>query len=289
MKHVLAFLALALSLLTLAVAQKRRTGSPPTYNGRPCASTTYYSDGTMGACGCGYQSSNTAFSWMDSGYTAAGSQLLFDSGGATWCGAGCGKCYKLTPTGGYIPNEGAAPPNNNPIVVMITNLCPYNGNQQWCAPVGGFDQYGYAVHFDLRNAVGQITNLHWNNPEVTYQEVACSTGTSLTPTNAQYSTCICAGGTSGSSSSSSSGSSTTGGTVPSSFQWANGVNSWWVAFALNANSVSMNCGKGFSTLSKAGWTINGEPVWIWANTGYQCVSPVTVDYDGKSFSTALPF
>jgi len=235
----------------------------------------------MGACGCGYQSSNSPFSWANVDFTAAASQALFDTGGASWCGSGCGTCYKLTPTGGYVPNEGSAPPSTNPIVVMITNLCPYSGNAQWCAPVGGVDQYGYPVHFDLRNAVGQITSMGWNNPEVTYQQVACSSGSSLTPSTSNYGQCICGGGSSGDGGGG-------GGSVPASFQWANGVNSWWVAFALDANAVAMDCGRGATSLTQAGWTINGETVWIWANTGYQCASSVTIYYDGQQFSTTLP-
>jgi len=173
---------------------------------------------------------------------------------------------------------------------MVTNLCPHNGNEQWCAAVGGTNAFGYPVHFDLRNAVGQIDALNWDNPEVTYQKVSCSTGNALTPRDAEFATCQCGGGSDGGSDGSDGSDGGDGGSVPSSFVWASGVNSWWVAFGLNARSVSMDCGgsKGFKTLTKAGWTLNNRPVWIWEKTGYQCAKTVTIKYDGKQFTTTRP-
>ncbi|CAL1539733.1 unnamed protein product, partial [Lymnaea stagnalis] len=36
------------------------------------------------------------------------------------------------------------------------------------------NSHGYEIHFDLQNNRGQITNnLHWDNPEVTWQRVSC--------------------------------------------------------------------------------------------------------------------
>lgn len=92
----------------------------------------------MGACGCG-TGDNDPFSWqlgIASGvYTAAGSQALFGSG--TWCGSGCGTCYKLTSTGSSPCSTcGSGGDAGESITVMITNLCPYNGNQQWCPNAG---------------------------------------------------------------------------------------------------------------------------------------------------------
>lgn len=70
-------------------------------------------------------------------YTAAGSQALFDTAGATWCGAGCGTCFNLTSTGSSpCSGCGTGGVSGESIVVMVTNLCPYNGNQQWCPQVG---------------------------------------------------------------------------------------------------------------------------------------------------------
>jgi hypothetical protein len=61
-------------------------------------------------------------------------------------------------------------------VVKVTNLCPYGGNEQWCAY--DVNSYGYDAHFDLMdyNMAGLISStMGWNNPEVTYEEVDCAT------------------------------------------------------------------------------------------------------------------
>lgn len=49
-------------------------------------------------------------------YTAAGSQKLFDQNGGNWCGAECGRCYKLTSTGQAPPGEGTGAPKDHSIV-----------------------------------------------------------------------------------------------------------------------------------------------------------------------------
>ena len=38
--------------------------------------------------------------------------------------------------GGFVPGQGAAPPNNAPITFMVTNDCPINGNEYWCGIYG---------------------------------------------------------------------------------------------------------------------------------------------------------
>ena len=73
------------------------------FNGRPCASTTRYDDGHRGSCGCGPAGSDTPYSWNLQKYVTAPSQKYFDRGGdSTWCGASCGRCVRLTPTGELI-------------------------------------------------------------------------------------------------------------------------------------------------------------------------------------------
>lgn len=37
------------------------------------------------------------------------------------------------------------------ITVMITNLCPAQGNAQWCSVP---DQYGFGAHFDIMSQAG---------------------------------------------------------------------------------------------------------------------------------------
>jgi len=149
------------------------------YNGRPCASTTRYNDGHRGSCGCGPRNSDTPFPWNMQEFVTAPSQKYFDRGGdATWCGRNCGKCVKLTPTGGYVDGQGGPPPDHNSRIFMVTNDCPIQGNEYWCGINGppGSNQVsrnGYEVHFDLQNNHGQMQNIGWNNPEVTWEEVGC--------------------------------------------------------------------------------------------------------------------
>ncbi|KAK6973338.1 endoglucanase, partial [Biomphalaria glabrata] len=150
------------------------------YNGKPCASTTRYDDGHRGSCGCGPPGGDTPFAWNLNSLTVAASQKYFDDGGdKTWCGHNCGKCVKLTPTGGFVPGLGRAPSNLNPQIFLVTNDCPVQGNEEWCGQRGkpGSSQvnsHGYEVHFDLQNHNGQVVNnLNWDNIETTWEEVGC--------------------------------------------------------------------------------------------------------------------
>ena len=52
---------------------------------------------------------------------------------------------------------------------MVTNLCPNNGNAQWCPAVGGKNQYGFGYHFDI-NAQGQVLG---DNVVVDFEPVGC--------------------------------------------------------------------------------------------------------------------
>lgn len=141
------------------------------YNGKPCASTTRYWDGQKGACGCGTSDTNP-FSWQWTKPTAAASAPIYGAG--TWCGSGCGKCFKLSPTAIGASPEGTGAPALDSLVVKISNLCPYAGNEQWCAY--DVNSHGYDAHFDLmdHNMDGLVSSMGWNNPEVTYEEVDCA-------------------------------------------------------------------------------------------------------------------
>jgi len=137
------------------------------------ATTTHYFDGQVGACGCG-TTSGQMFSWQEgisSGvYTAAASQAIFSSSGATWCGSGCGLCFQLTSTGNSPCSTcGTGGGAGQSIIVMVTNLCPHNGNEQWCPAVGGVNQYGYSAHFDIMSN----GNFIWDNSVVNYTQVSC--------------------------------------------------------------------------------------------------------------------
>jgi hypothetical protein len=86
-----------------------------------------------------------------------------------WCGYGCGVCYELTPTGGYVPGQGSAPSNTEPVITMVTNMCPSEANTVWCTIP---NQFGYTAHFDMMN--GEYKLPGWNNPEVYYKRVPCT-------------------------------------------------------------------------------------------------------------------
>ncbi|KAI3392117.1 hypothetical protein diail_6160 [Diaporthe ilicicola] len=147
------------------------------------ATTTRYYDGSKGACGCG--TNNGPFGWQSGGnglYTAAGNTALFGAG--TWCGSGCGTCFTLNSTGSAPPGQGAGGAKGNSITVMITNLCPYGGNERWCAQSGN-NQYGYAYHFDIM-ATNAVLG---DNPIVDFEQVPCPS-TLVT----DYKQCECAKG-----------------------------------------------------------------------------------------------
>ncbi|ORY71137.1 RlpA-like double-psi beta-barrel-protein domain-containing protein-containing protein [Pseudomassariella vexata] len=134
------------------------------------ATTTRYYDGLEGACGCG--TSSGMFSWQSGGsgfYTAAASQTLFGSG-STWCGSGCGKCYKLTSTGSAPCSScGSGGASGQSIIVMVTNLCPNSGNAQWCPNAGATNQYGFSYHFDIM-AQNPVLG---DNAVVDFEETSC--------------------------------------------------------------------------------------------------------------------
>jgi endoglucanase len=69
---------------------------------------------------------------------------------------------------------------------MVTNLCPNNGNEQWCPAVGGTNQYGYGYHFDIM-AQGEVFG---NNPVVEFEPVPCP-GQAVS----DWETCACNGQT----------------------------------------------------------------------------------------------
>ncbi|KAK4695270.1 hypothetical protein P7C71_g2460, partial [Lecanoromycetidae sp. Uapishka_2] len=140
----------------------------------------HYWDGQKGACGCGTGTGGgTLYPWQESPgpglFTAASSQNLFDGAGSTasYCGTGCGTCYNVTNLG-YIAAQGQGDCTGagESITVMVTNLCPANGNQQWCAQPT--NEYNYSAHFDIMQASSSAGGpMGWNNPVVSYEPIAC--------------------------------------------------------------------------------------------------------------------
>lgn len=177
------------------------SGVPPMFEGKFCATTTHYNDCTKGACGYGPPDhTHCTDAWPFASHTAALStkELNPDDPENGWCDkpiANCGKCFRLTATGGSI--DGSAPPvTRDSVVVRITNRCADGFddrlNMNWCssemtakecrddpskceANRRNLNMYGYSAHFDLMDMNGQVTQtLGWNNPEVTFTEVDCS-------------------------------------------------------------------------------------------------------------------
>ncbi|XP_052242766.1 endoglucanase-like [Dreissena polymorpha] len=196
MKVYLSVLLLSLGAL-VAEAQQKCTGSPRMYNGKPCVSTTRYADSRKGACGCGPHDNDNQFPWNSYGLVAAANQNLFDPSGGKWCGPVCGKCFKLTTTGGFVGGHGGATAEGQSKIFMVTNDCPNEWpNLSWCNQQGlhSVNQYGYNVHFDLENGHNQITGMGWDNPEVTWEWANCDEGhgqDGRTPNYGMYKQCQC--------------------------------------------------------------------------------------------------
>lgn len=118
-------------------------------------------------------------------YTAAASQALFDTNGATWCGGGCGKCYNLTSTGSSACSScGSGATAGTSIIVMVSNLCPYNGNEKWCPNVHQTNDYGYSYHFDIMAE----SEVFGDNAVVEFEPVACPGAAT-----SDFETCECHG------------------------------------------------------------------------------------------------
>jgi hypothetical protein len=116
-------------------------------------------------------------------YTAAANQALFDPNMEHWCGTGCGKCYRLTSTGvSSCETCGVGGEHGKSITVMVTNLCPYILNEQWCPNPGQLNPYGYAYHFDIMGGAG----VFGDNVVVEFEEVACPVEAGL-----KWDTCDC--------------------------------------------------------------------------------------------------
>jgi endoglucanase len=69
---------------------------------------------------------------------------------------------------------------------MVTNLCPYDGNEQWCPQVGGTNEYGYSYHFDIMAE----SIIFGDNPVVDFEPVACPG-----QATSDWDTCVCWGET----------------------------------------------------------------------------------------------
>lgn len=283
----------AFALISSGSVAGQCTGSPPMLNGLPCATTTRYWDGQLGACGCG--SNNAPFSWQWTSYTAAGSQAIFDPSGSSWCGDGCGECYELTPTG-QCPTGGECAPNMDPITVMVTNLCPNAGNEEWCPNPGETNSFGYGAHFDLMDLdmSGLITELGWNNPVVTYQRVPCNTNLG-SPSCAEAATCEC----STSSCSNVTTPTPTAAAAPTAHATAAPTAKATAAPTVSATKppasasptspsiVTSACRAGISSQLAGSWDNGGQVSITISNTGSEPINGIQVSLPGQLASWNL--
>ncbi|KAL5513025.1 hypothetical protein ACEPAH_3423 [Sanghuangporus vaninii] len=102
------------------------------------ASFTMYSGCNQPACGK-----------AATGYTAALNQLSFGSSPGIGPGDACGRCFALTANAD--PYSPAFTGPFNSIVVKVTDLCPKDGNEEWCGQTTSSttDEHGMSAHFDL--------------------------------------------------------------------------------------------------------------------------------------------
>ncbi|KAK7685672.1 hypothetical protein QCA50_011016 [Cerrena zonata] len=112
------FVAVASIASALTVTEKRATGGYiQTASGQ--ASFTHYSGCNQPACGI-----------AANGFTAAINQLSFGSAPGLGAGDACGRCFAVTAS--QDPFSPSFPGPFKTIVVKVTDLCPNQGNQEWC-------------------------------------------------------------------------------------------------------------------------------------------------------------
>eukprot|EP00441_Pelagodinium_beii_P033401 CAMPEP_0197649552 /NCGR_PEP_ID=MMETSP1338-20131121/28824_1 /TAXON_ID=43686 ORGANISM="Pelagodinium beii, Strain RCC1491" /NCGR_SAMPLE_ID=MMETSP1338 /ASSEMBLY_ACC=CAM_ASM_000754 /LENGTH=245 /DNA_ID=CAMNT_0043223777 /DNA_START=58 /DNA_END=791 /DNA_ORIENTATION=+ len=168
------------------------SGCPPMKDGKLCASTTFYTDTTKGACGCGESEHVDDDYWTLTEYTAAMNCVSLDPDDplAGWCPLNCEDCFELCSTGGI--TQGTPTTAGTCRVFKVTNRCGdgYDTNHpNWCSQqmsyehcasnpsqcrqMGNTNHFGYPAHFDLQDFHRQITDgLGWDNVEVTFEKVS---------------------------------------------------------------------------------------------------------------------
>lgn len=66
-------------------------------------------------------------------------------------------------------NEGKGGAQGKSMIVMVTNLCPVEGNQKWCAAAGKKNSFGLEYHFDIMAQ----KEVFGDNPIVDFESVTC--------------------------------------------------------------------------------------------------------------------
>ncbi|KAF4611193.1 hypothetical protein D9613_006908 [Agrocybe pediades] len=149
-----------------AVALEERATGGYIQNPSGQASFTHYS-------GCG----SPACGKTGSGFTAAMNQLAFGSAPGSGAGDACGRCFAITGTADPFSPAFTGPFHT--IVVKVTDLCPVQGNQEWCGQTTSNqnNQHGKPFHFDICEDTGGSNAFFPSGHGAltgTFQEVSCS-------------------------------------------------------------------------------------------------------------------
>ncbi|KAI0794550.1 endoglucanase V-like protein [Fomes fomentarius] len=163
--YFIQFVAVATLAGCVSVPEKRATGGY-VQNPSGTASFTHYSGCSQAACGV-----------AGNGFTAAISQLAFGSAPGLGPGDACGRCFAVTAD--TDPFSPSFPGPFQTIVVKVTDLCPVQGNQEWCgqSQSNPNNQHGAPVHFDIcedTGGAGQFFPSGHGALTGTYTEVSCS-------------------------------------------------------------------------------------------------------------------
>ncbi|TFK39943.1 endoglucanase V-like protein [Crucibulum laeve] len=111
------------------------------------------------------------------GFTAAINQLAFGSAPGLGAGDACGRCFSLTGTADPFSPAFTGPFKS--IVVKVTDLCPIQGNQEWCGQTQSAqnNQHGKPFHFDICQDTGGASAFFPSGHGAltgTFTEVSCS-------------------------------------------------------------------------------------------------------------------
>ena len=135
----LSFVAVATLASAFTVSEKRATGGYVQNTSGSSSFTMYTGCGSPGTLTLTrgihrhpHMHVHAACGKSASGFTAAISQLSFGSAPGLGAGDACGRCFALTGNKDpYSPNYTG--PFGQSIVVKVTDLCPVQGNTEWCS------------------------------------------------------------------------------------------------------------------------------------------------------------
>ncbi|KAH9173533.1 RlpA-like double-psi beta-barrel-protein domain-containing protein-containing protein [Lactarius sanguifluus] len=128
-----------------------------------------------------------------SGYTAAMNQLAFGAPSGLGPGDACGRCFKVT--GCADPYSPGKEGPFKSIIVKVTDLCPVEGNEQWCGQTAynTTNSFGQSAHFDLCQESGAPAAFFPSGSGAltgTYEEVPCTSWSGTEGSNLWDGACL---------------------------------------------------------------------------------------------------